>query len=196
MFTQQIKNFIFVSYNCFARLSEGQIFLYLVCMHGCCRVQLFSTPWTVGHQVPLLMEFSSQQYRSTLPFPTPGDLPDPGIKPTSVASPALRGGFFTTSPSSKPFMLLINVKNLTQTPSMITGNRHLRRRMYTAEIPHLISTYSENAQIVPSPLLVLRRWQGAPCTHSLISQFPFTEWMRDNTQANTMCWGILVTQEK
>ena len=104
--------------------------------------------------------------------------------------------FFTTSPLNKPFMLLINVKNLTQTTSMITGNSHLRRWMYTAEIPHLVSIYSVNAQIAPSPLLVLRRWQWAPCIHSLISQFPFTEWMMDNTQAHTMCWGILINQER
>ena len=43
--------------------------------------QLFATPWTVGHQVPLSMEFSRQEYWSGLPFPLPRDLPDPGIKP-------------------------------------------------------------------------------------------------------------------
>ena len=44
------------------------------------------------------MEFSRQEYRSGLPFPTPGDLLDPGIEPTSFVSPALAGGFFTTEP--------------------------------------------------------------------------------------------------
>ena len=57
-------------------------------------VQLFVTPWTVAHQAPLSMGFSRQEYWSGLPCPSPGDLPDPGIKPTS---PALAGGFFTTS---------------------------------------------------------------------------------------------------
>ena len=60
-------------------------------------IQLFATPWTVTRQAPLSMEFSKQEYWSGLPFPTPGDLPDPGIKPTSFASPALAGRFFTTS---------------------------------------------------------------------------------------------------
>ena len=46
------------------------------------------------------MEFSSQEYWSRLPFPTPGNLPSPGIKPMSPASPALAGGFFTTEPST------------------------------------------------------------------------------------------------
>ena len=45
----------------------------------------------------LLMEFSRQEYLSGVPFPPPGDLPDPGIKPTSLMSPALAGGFFITS---------------------------------------------------------------------------------------------------
>ena len=59
-------------------------------------VQLFATPWTVARQAPLSMGFSRQEYWSGLPCP-PGDLPDPGIEPASPASPALAGGFFTTS---------------------------------------------------------------------------------------------------
>ena len=45
-------------------------------------VQLFATPWTVAHQAPLSMKFSRQEYWSGLPFPTSGDLPDPGIEPS------------------------------------------------------------------------------------------------------------------
>ena len=52
----------------------------------------FGTPWTVAYQGPL-STFSRQEYWSGFPFPSPGDLPDPGIK---SASPALAGGFFTT----------------------------------------------------------------------------------------------------
>ena len=55
-------------------------------------VQLFVTPWTVACQAPLSMEFSRQEYWSGLPFPSPVDLPDPGIEPVP---PALAGGFFT-----------------------------------------------------------------------------------------------------
>ena len=57
----------------------------------------FATSWIVAHQAPLSMEFSNQQYWSGLPFPPPGDLLDPGIKPTCLASPALAGKFFTIS---------------------------------------------------------------------------------------------------
>ena len=48
-------------------------------------VQLFVTPWTVAHQAPLSMEFFRQEYWSGLPFPSPGDLPNPGIEPGSPA---------------------------------------------------------------------------------------------------------------
>ena len=57
---------------------------------------LFVTPWTVARQAPLSWQFSRQEYWSGLPFPTPGDLPDPGIEPMSPVSSALAGGFFTT----------------------------------------------------------------------------------------------------
>ena len=60
------------------------------------RVQLFAILWTVAHQAPPSMEFSSQEYCSGLPFLSPVDLPDPGIEPTSLAPPALEGRFFTT----------------------------------------------------------------------------------------------------
>ena len=60
-------------------------------VHMLNRVQLFVTPWTTACQAPLSMGFPRQDYWSGLPFPSPGDLPDPGIEP------ALAGGFFTTS---------------------------------------------------------------------------------------------------
>ena len=60
-------------------------------------IQLFVTPWTVSFQAPLSMGFSRQEYWSKLPCPPPGDLPDPGIEPMSLMSPALASGFFTTS---------------------------------------------------------------------------------------------------
>ena len=61
-----------------------------------------ATPWAIARQVSLFREFSRQKYWSGLPVPTSGDLPDPGIKPLSLLSPALAGGFFTTAPPGKP----------------------------------------------------------------------------------------------
>ena len=65
-------------------------------------VQPFVTPWTLAHQASLSMGFSKQEYWRGLPFPPPGDLPNPAIKSESLVSPALAGGFFTTKPLGKP----------------------------------------------------------------------------------------------
>ena len=59
-------------------------------------VWLFATPWTIAHQA-LFIGFTRQEYWSGLPFLSPADLPQPGIKPASPMSPALAGGFFTAS---------------------------------------------------------------------------------------------------
>ena len=67
-----------------------------VLSHFCC-VRFLATPWTIALQAPLPMGFSRQAYWSGLPCPAPGNLPNPGIKPTSLKSPALAGGIFTTS---------------------------------------------------------------------------------------------------
>ena len=60
------------------------------------RVWLFVTLWTVAHQASLSLGFPRQEYQSGLPCRPVGDLPNPGIKPTSLTSPALAGRFFTT----------------------------------------------------------------------------------------------------
>ena len=57
------------------------------------------TPWTVACQAPLSIECSRREYWSGLPFPSPGDLPDTGVEPTT---PALAGEFFTSEPPGKP----------------------------------------------------------------------------------------------
>ena len=64
---------------------SGNTSLYLLLMCVLSHVQLFGTPWTGACQAPLSMEFSRQEYWSELPFPLLGDLPDPGIEPTSLA---------------------------------------------------------------------------------------------------------------
>ena len=63
------------------------------------RIQLFGTPWTVAHQAPPSMGFSRQEYWSGLPFPSSGDLPDPGIEP---GSPTLQADALTSEPPGKP----------------------------------------------------------------------------------------------
>ena len=83
------------------------------------RVQLLATPWTVAHQAPLSTGFSRQQYLSGLPFPSPGDLPNPGINFASLVSLALAGRVFTTGATWKAIsgdrMGLIKMQILTCT---------------------------------------------------------------------------------
>ena len=66
-------------------------------------VRLFATPWTVAHQAPLSLGFSRQEYWIGLPFPSPGDLPNPGTEPRS---PALQADALTSEPPGKPKPLL------------------------------------------------------------------------------------------
>ena len=78
------------------RSSETPSFMPLVeCMLSCSVMSL--EPHGLYHIYPLSMEFSRQEYWSGLPFPLQGDLPEPGIKPVSLVSPALAGGFFTSA---------------------------------------------------------------------------------------------------
>ena len=72
------------------------------------RLWYFVTLWTVACQAPLSMGFPTQECWNALPFLPPGDLLDPGIEPAHLASPALAGGFFTTSTTWKPSVLYIH----------------------------------------------------------------------------------------
>ena len=76
-------------------------------LSGFSGVQLFATPWTVAYQAPLSMGFSRQEYWSGLPFPSPGDLPDPGIEPRS---PTLQADSLLSEPPGKPntFLFTLN----------------------------------------------------------------------------------------
>ena len=84
-------------------------------------VRLCSALWTVDHQSPLSMGYSRQEYQRGLPCPPPGDLPNPGIEPTSPSSPALAGGFFTTRATwEAPIMMDICHWTLAQSHRMYT----------------------------------------------------------------------------
>ena len=72
-------------------------------------VRLFATPWTVACRALLSIEFSRHEYWNCLLFPTPGNLPNPKIKPTSPVFLALAGGFFTTVPPGKPSCGIITI---------------------------------------------------------------------------------------
>ena len=74
----------------------------LSCASSFSRVRLFVTPWTVARRAPLSMGFSRQAYWSGWPFPSPGDLPNPGIEPTYLMSPPLTAGSSPRAPPEKP----------------------------------------------------------------------------------------------
>ena len=75
-----------------------QVFCFPSGVKSLSRVQLFATPWTVAYQASPSMGFSRREYWSGLPFPSPGDLPDPGIEPRS---PALQADALQSEPPGK-----------------------------------------------------------------------------------------------
>ena len=72
-------------------------------------VRVFVTPWTVAHQAPLSMGFSKQEYWSGLPFPPPGDLPKPGIKPTSLSLLHWQACSLPLVPPEKPNIIRMQI---------------------------------------------------------------------------------------
>ena len=94
-----------LGFTCFSIIYSEVIFVqderYEVCKSLSC-VRLFETPWTVAHQTPPSRRFSRQEYWSGLPFPSPGDLPDPGIEPWS---PALQADALPSVLPGKPKLL-------------------------------------------------------------------------------------------
>ena len=108
-------------------------------------VQLFVIPWTAAHQVPLSMGFSRQEYWSGLLFSPPGDLPDPGIKPSTLVSPALADRFFTTAPPGRPnFHAYLFIWKSHSRPDSMYYNR-LSCAKFTIETKHFQSIiYSDH----------------------------------------------------
>ena len=99
----------FVCLSIYSLLNTCVCVCVCVCVHACTHVisfvLFFQTPWTVVSQAPLSMGFSRQEYWSGLPFSLPRNLPNEGIEPASPMSPALAGGFFTTDPPGKTYLI-------------------------------------------------------------------------------------------
>ena len=90
-------------YLCYYCLTSSYPITWYVCVLS--GVQLFETIWTVACQILLFMGFPRQEYWNGLQFPSPEDILNPGIEPTSSAYPSLAGGFFTTEPPGKPYYM-------------------------------------------------------------------------------------------
>ena len=99
MYTKNICEYMCV---CVCTFNIIIIFLWACVLNCFSCVQLFATPWTVACQAPLSMGFSRQKYWRGLPYPSPGDLPNPGIEPASLKYPALAEGSLPLAPPGKP----------------------------------------------------------------------------------------------
>ena len=147
----------------------------------------FPTLWTVARQTSLSMGFSRQEYWSGLPFPSPGDLPDPGIEPVS---PVLAGGFFITEPWLLFLKYLWADKNLETSPWFISDSsiKHLKRKVSFSKSnkdywPHNCAKWTNKVQQSTSlnqsaPLSPRRRekadsWGAAPREQILVRPYDF-----------------------
>ena len=115
-------------------------------MKSLSRVQLFATTWTVAYQAPPSMGFSRQEYWSGLPFPSPGDLPDPGIEPRS---PAFQADALTSEPLSHLCPTLCNPMAIArQTPPSMGFSR----QEYWSGVPCTSPGYLPNSGTEPTTL--------------------------------------------
>ena len=154
------------------------------------RVQLFATPRTAARQTSLSVGFSRPEYWSGLPFPPPGDLPDPGIKPTSLMPPALAGGLFTASATWEACICVYNLifpqSDRSQTPFCIdkyslTKRFSTHRRQSKSLCLCLAIHLRHHHQFLPrpgSPLLLLSKTilhGAAVCPWIMLQGLPTVE---------------------
>ena len=95
------------SNNCFYSFTLNS---YVCCRFSC--VWFFANLWTVAHQAPLSMGFSRQEYWSGLPFPLPGDLPNPGLNPGLLYLPHWQAGSLPLVPPGKPYKCGQNITSI------------------------------------------------------------------------------------
>ena len=130
------------------------------------RVQLFATPWTVAYEAPPSMGFSRQECWSGLPFPSPGDLPDPGIEP---GSPALEADALTSEPPGK-------IKYFTR---LITS-------IFISLLPYLIILLHNCQDYLPQRII---RW----CRLCLLLEYQIKHFQTNNSAYNfTMNFNTLL----
>ena len=125
------------------------------------RVWLFATPWTSAHQASLSMRFPRQEHWSGLPCPPPGDLPDPRIEPASLVSPALAGGFFTTSATWKALFRLYWRRQWHPTPVLLPG-KSMDRGAWQAAVHGVAKSQTRLSDFTFTFLHWRRKWQPTP----------------------------------
>ena len=141
----------------------------------------FATPRIVAHQASLSMRFPRQEYCSGFPFPSPGDLPDPGTELMSLVSHALAGGFFTTAPPGKhPQIWYIYLspfsKGLSQFSMLCHSIPEFSWDRYQTTYPRKVMEYlHHNAQCFSPVWLFVTLWAIA-CQDCLSREFSRQEY--------------------
>ena len=132
----------------------------------------FAILWTIAHQVPLSNGFPRQEYWSGWPLPSPGDLPDTGIKPVS---PALVGRFFTTEPPGKPPMIVFSsVQSLSRVRLFVTPWIAARQAALSITNSGSSLRLMSIESVIPSSLLILCRPLFSSCSQSLPASESFS----------------------
>ena len=109
-----------------------------------------ATPWTVARQAPLSMGFSRQEYRNGLPCSPPQDLPDPGTEPASFKSPALAGGFFTTSTTREALNASSSMQTTPSIQSHVFGGKERNINQQNRIQGLSVCLYSEPLRVASS----------------------------------------------
>ena len=117
------------------------------------QVQLFAILWTIARQAPLSMGFSRQEYWSALPFPSPGDLPNPETELTSLKSPALAGGSFTTSATWEIVVQKMPAKQAVIYPIIIIAKFSSSQPSLLQPLLWVIFSYKQQRALVPETRL-------------------------------------------
>ena len=139
-------------------------------------VWLFVTPWTVACQALLSVECSRQEYWSGLPYPTPGNLPNSGIQPRSLASPALAGGFFTSKGKELVLKIPSVFEDLSNTSSASFSSVQFSRSVVSDSLrPHELQ-HARPSRPSPTPRVYSNSCPLSRWCHPAISSFvvPFS----------------------
>ena len=115
------------------------------------RVWLSATPWTGAYQAPQSMELSRQEYWSGLPFPSPGDLPDPGTEPRSPWPPTLQADALSSERPGKPTRLTNDVNLTTDKLAMWTDKWYVNSPLVTTPSSFLSEDLVRKQEVVLSP---------------------------------------------
>ena len=160
------------------------------------RVQLFVTPWTVAHQVPLSKGFSRQRILEWVAMPFSRDLPNPGIEPKFLMSPALAGGFFTTSTIWEAWYFYIHGLNkryisFTVSFDFVTcSDKKLEIYIYfhwAVLVYSLFTTSAPSADSVDSPLMILL---NAMNTWGAGDHRRYKQCSQNGTAFRIICWVL------